>query len=115
MNHITNATIINITAPGTPEPSGKILFGDGTNTDLRCFVERPRMSQVNALAQRNVLATQIMYIWKPKPAGIDLSVGYRVSIRVDGSGLGVFELQTFDDHEKAGGLSHFECALKGVR
>jgi hypothetical protein len=114
---ITNATLTSITPPPAADRKGTAVYAAATAVNIRVAMTEPSRAQVISLGTLMADVTAVMFVPKAQilAAAISLDKDCRVIAAIDDSDPQTYEVAFARDREKAGGLSHFECFLKGVQ
>lgn len=113
---IENATVSAITAPNPADTRGNVTFPAPAPIAVRAALDDVRYSQRIALGAAIAEATAVLYVLKSQlgtaPSPTRPTRGCEVRATIDGGTLQTLIAEHVIDHEKQGGLSHYQVFLK---
>lgn len=116
---LTNATLIRIDLPGTPDVSGAVAFVTGDAISFDVLVDEVKRSQQIALGGRIAEASSVIYVEMADLADAPASrsrLAYVVPVESGGDGTTVTVREVVDTTSKfnRGGLGCHACFVKVV-
>lgn len=111
--NLFNATLAGLTAPNPPTTGGDVTYPSPTSISVRCILDGVKQSQRIALGAVIQDATAVLYVLKARLGNLKPARGQEVRVLLDGEQAAqVLVAEHVINHEKEGGLSHYQVFLK---
>ena len=112
---LSNATLSAITAPAAADKFGDRVVPAPATISVRCVLADVKQSQRIAMGATIQGATAVLYVLKANLGNLKPARGSEIRVTIDGGQLQILDAEHVVDHEKSGGLSHYQVFLKERR